>query len=207
MLLLPSVDITVSALCYQPEVGFVWRGQWWERLLYHSLAPLVVIVTSGLIVLWLVNRWRVRRQLPPYCGFFSRHLVLLLLLLALFPGLLVNTILKPQIGRARPIEIIQFGGEHQFTPAFVRSNQGGHSFSSGHAASAAYLVAVAVVLFGSKSPWVALALVYALLIGVVRIIAGGHFLSDVLVSGWLVWVGYWMLRCWISGRCDHHSSK
>jgi lipid A 4'-phosphatase len=88
---------------------------------------------------------------------------------------------------------MEFGGDKTFTPAFVRSDQEGGSFSSGHAAAAAYVVAVAAILAGRGSLWVWLALVYALGVGVARLVAGGHFLSDVLTSLFLVWIGYRLL--------------
>lgn len=188
MLAFPQIDLAVSDLCWSPERGFLGRGQAWEQLAYHSLGPLLTGVTLGLIGLQALGRrlwWR------PEIG--QRSLALLLLL-ALVPGLLVNLGLKEHWGRERPVQLERFGGTKTFTPAFVPSDQGGRSFSSGHVAAAAWLVAVAAALFGLGAPWTRLAALYALLVALARIAAGGHFLSDVLTSMLLVWMGYLLLK-------------
>lgn len=190
MLAVPRIDLASSALFYTPGVGFALDGQYWERIIYHSVEWLMVGVNLALIALWLFNRIARRTVL----GFTGRKLALLLCLLAILPGLLVNQVLKENWGRARPAQVTEFGGEHRFTPAFVYSDQEGGSFSSGHAAAAFYLVAVAAVLRGPGSGWVIAATLYAALVGFARIAAGGHFLSDVITSAFLVLFGYLVLR-------------
>lgn len=190
MLAVPRIDLASSALFYTPGVGFTMDGQHWERVLYHSVEWLMVGVNLALVALWLVNRYTRRSML----AFTGRKLALLLCLLAMLPGLLVNQVLKENWGRARPVQVTEFGGERRFTPAFVYSDQEGGSFSSGHAAAAFYLVAVAAVLRGPRSGWVVATALYAALVGFARIAAGGHFLSDVLTSAFLVLFGYLVLR-------------
>ncbi|KAA6184055.1 phosphatase PAP2 family protein [Thiohalocapsa marina] len=190
MLAFPQIDLALSGLFYTPGAGFTLRGQAWEQLLYHSVPVLMVTVNLGLIGLWLFNRVKGRALL----GFDGRRLVLLLCLLALLPGLLVNQVFKEHWGRARPVQVTEFGGQRTFTPPFVRSDQRGGAFSSGHAAAAFYLIGVAAVLSGPHSGWVLLATLYALLVGLARIAAGGHFVSDVVTSGFLVLFGYLVLH-------------
>ncbi|MGQ9830974.1 MAG: phosphatase PAP2 family protein [Thermochromatium sp.] len=185
MVLWPELDLVVSRLFYTPGVGFALKGEPWERLLYASVPVLILGVTLALIALWWFNRRTGRSRL----GLTGRKLVFLLCLLLLVPGLLVNLGFKEHWGRARPITIMEFGGDKTFAPAFVPSDQEGGSLSSGHVAAAAWLVAVAATLAGRGSPWVWLALVYTLAVGVARLVAGGHFLSDVLTSLFLVWIG------------------
>jgi lipid A 4'-phosphatase len=127
-------------------------------------------------------------------GLTGRKLALALCLLALLPGLLVNQVLKEHWGRARPAQIGAFGGVRPFTPAFVYTGRQGGSFSSGHVAAAAYLIALAHLLRGPRSGWLLLAAVYTALVGFARMAAGGHFLSDVVTSVFLVLLGYLMLR-------------
>ncbi|MEA3642694.1 MAG: phosphatase PAP2 family protein [Lamprobacter sp.] len=124
----------------------------------------------------------------------GRQLSFLLLLLVLVPGLVVNQLFKEHWGRARPIQLEQFGGYRTFTPAFVVSDQNGNSFSSGHVAAAAWLVAVPVVLFGVSSIWTGAALLYLFAMVLARIAAGAHFLSDTLTSILLVWLGFFILQ-------------
>lgn len=188
----PRIDLVVSGLFFDPETGFWSYGLWWERLLYHSLDLVLIAVMIGLIATWWGDRARIakgRERRGPQ----GRQLVLLVALLALVPGLLINQGLKENLGRARPINLAEFGGNQVFTPAFVPSSEEGGSFSSGHAAAAFFLVVVAAELASVRSGWFVLALAYALAIGLARIASGGHFVSDVLASAFLVWIGYLML--------------
>lgn len=190
MLAFPQIDLTLSTMFYTPGSGFESLGRWWERFIYHSVEVLMVAVNVVLIGLWLFNRITRHAAL----GFTGRKLLFLLCLLALLPGLIVNQVLKENWGRARPVNVTEFGGTSRFTPPFVTSDQGGGSFSSGHAAAAFYLVAVAAVLFGSKSHWVLVALLYAGLVGIARMAAGGHYFSDVATSAFLLLFGYLILH-------------
>jgi lipid A 4'-phosphatase len=189
LLAFPGIDLAVSGAFASPA-GFPAHGRGWERALYHSIPFLMVTLNLSLLGTWLWSRIDGR----PRFGITGRKLTLLLLLLALVPGLLLNQIFKEHWGRARPAQLAQFGGQKTFTPAFVISDQGGGSFSSGHAAAAAYTIAVAATLAGPRAPWVAAALLYTALVGLARIAAGGHFFSDVIISILLVWVGFLMLR-------------
>lgn len=214
----PGIDLAVTGLFSTPGVGFPARGTAWEQLMYGSIDELLVIVGLGLIGAWAIERWRspagalpkdareLKGTIPsPQINepslsrgsgqrLAGRRLSFLLLLLALVPGLIVNQVLKEHWGRARPIQIEQFGGNRLFTPPFVISDQGGGSFSSGHVAAAAWLVAVAVVLSSAGSAWTLLTLVYLAAMVLARVAAGAHFLSDALTSILLVWMGYLVLQ-------------
>ncbi len=202
MLAFPEVDLRVSGWFFTPGVGFEANGVWWERFIYHSVEYLVVGVSLGLIGLWLYNRYR-RRALMRLDG---RRLSLLLALLLVVPGLFVNQGLKEHLGRARPVQLREFGGDKQFTPAFVPSDQGGGSFSSGHAVTGFWLVAVAYTLSNRFGLWAVITLVYALVLAVVRIASGGHFLSDVVSSGLFMLIGWFLLHALICRRAETPSS-
>lgn len=193
----PEIDLAVAGLFWTPGVGFSARGSAWEQFMYGSIDELLVIVGLGLIGAWAIGSRRspdASNTKPFYQRLTGRRLSFLLLLLALVPGLIVNQILKEHWGRARPIQVEQFGGNRMFTPPFVISNQRGGSFSSGHVAAAAWLLAVAVALRGLGSAWSLLALLYLLAMVLARVAAGAHFLSDALTSILLVWMGYLVLQ-------------
>lgn len=208
----PQIDLAVAGLFSTPEAGFIARGAFWEQFMYGSIEVILVIVGLGLIGAWAIGRWRpstrnatqtnglqAQDAHKPVFGSSAsrvngRRLAFLLLLLALVPGLIVNAIFKEHWGRARPIQLEQFGGTRTFTPAFVISDQGGGAFSSGHVAAAAWLVAVPVILFGASSIWTRLALLYLLAMVLARMAAGAHFLSDALTSILLVWMGFLILQ-------------
>lgn len=201
MLAFPQIDLAVSALFWSPDTGFLPKDLWWQRLVYHAVEVLMVVVSLGLIAAWLINRFRHRNLL----GINGRKVALLLGLLLVVPGLLVNQGLKEHLGRARAVKVEQFGGQDPFTPAFVVSDAGGGSFSSGHAATGFWLVAVAYTLTGRFGVWAWVTVLYALVLGLMRIAVGGHFLSDVIASGFFVWIGWFMLSALIcpgnAARC------
>ena len=123
--------------------------------------------------------------------FFSiskKVLLYIFLVYSIAPGLIVNSLLKENWGRARPAEIVQFGGTREFTPAFILSNQKGNSFSSGHVASAFSVLGFVLLAKRRKKLYMSLALSYGVAVSFARIIAGGHFLSDALTSFFLVWI-------------------
>ena len=57
-------------------------------------------------------------QRRPVAGLDAKAWLFLFLGLLVGPGLVVNGILKDHWGRARPAEIIEFGGTAHFSPAF-----------------------------------------------------------------------------------------
>jgi lipid A 4'-phosphatase len=192
----PGIDLGLSELFYEPGVGFPVNGTWYEGIVYESVEYAMVLVNVGLIIAWIYGRFSAKGAKPVS----GRELAFLLLLLALGPGLVVNLAMKEHWGRARPADLTQFGGTKEFTPAFVPSDQGGHSFPSGHAAAAFYLVAVAYVVAGRKRLWMRILLEYCVLVGFFRIAAGGHFLSDVVTSLFVVLILFFFLYRVMFGR-------
>ena len=194
-ILLPQLDLAVSGLFYTPGVGFTARGTWFERLVHQSTYWFLVLGTPAMVGLWLARRHSWLQGSLRGLGIGGRDLALVLLVLVLGPGLLVNGILKEHWGRARPLNCQEFGGTQVFSPAFVPSDQGGRSFSSGHASGSGYWVVVALVLAPRRRLWLGLALGYSLLVAWARLASGGHFLSDILVSWFIVA----LLACWLDG--------
>jgi lipid A 4'-phosphatase len=114
------------------------------------------------------------------------------LLLIVGPGILVNSVFKPCWSRPRPHATQTFGGPRDYLPVWQRgSGEDDSSFPSGHAATGFYLMAPAFVCY-RRRPWLALGfLLFGLgsgaVIGLARVVAGGHFPSDVLWAGGIVY--------------------
>jgi len=120
-------------------------------------------------------------------GKFRTHGLFLLLCLALGPGLIVNGILKDHWGRARPRQIVEFGGTRQYSQPLAPSDAHGKSFPCGHC-SVGYLYGAGWWLWRRRYPSLAaLSLLSGLALGTLlgfgRLAAGGHFLSDTIWSG------------------------
>lgn len=164
----PGIDLWASGLFFSAETRFP-RGGVLDALRY-GVWGLAVIVALGALVLAIFPRWRPR-------GFWLRVVALF----ALGPGLVVNGILKSYWHRPRPSRIEEFGGPLDFTPVWQIA--GGCptncSFVSGEASGAAATALVLVALSPRLWP---LALVVVVLGAGLRVVMGGHFLSDVVLA-------------------------
>jgi len=102
------------------------------------------------------------------------------------PGLLVNSILKSHWGRPRPAQLMDFGGSLPFVNWWDWGGAcpGNCSFISGEAASAAWLFGPAMFVPSRWRPVAMLAAAaFYVLTSALRMAAGGHFLSDVMIAG------------------------
>jgi lipid A 4'-phosphatase len=191
----PEIDLGVSSLFYTPAKGFVLGSRSSTKVL--PFIPWVTIVFVSLLLLLLMGNlvagWR-NRQPTAHLQSIKRILFLLLTLI-LGPGLLINVIIKHQSGRTRPIRVAAFGGDRQFTPAFVTTGacNSNCSFVSGDAAMGYYFIAFLFV--ARKRRWAIALAAYSLgtAIGVLRIAQGAHFLSDVIFAGFFTYLAAWIL--------------
>jgi membrane-associated PAP2 superfamily phosphatase len=167
----------------------------WSAL--YRLAPglTAFLVIAGLAALAVgVTRGR---------GDWRRQGVFLLLSVALGPGLLVNAVFKDHWGRPRPRDIVEFGGPLHYRVAPLPGGEGGSSFPCGHC-SVGFLYAAGWWVWRRRRPawaWGSLAvgLAAGFSLGLGRMAAGGHFLSDVIWSALLALgvahtVYYYVLR-------------
>ena len=194
--LIPEIDLWFSGLFYDPEQGFYLKNALPERISYELFLDLPYLLLP--LLLWLLFaswRWGSSRELP-----LRRGVLFLVVVLVLGPGLLVNALVKNNSGRARPVQVEQFGGERHFTPAFVVADQceKNCSFVSGHAAMGFFFIAFAWVLKDRR--WLLYGGLIGGLVGLGRIIQGAHFLSDVIFSFVLVLLTTMLCARWLLGR-------
>lgn len=179
--LLPSVDLAVSALFHSPA-GFALSSNPVLTALRKSSSYALMLLVLGLLGEVAVGVLSRTERLRDY----SRRALVLLVGLALGPGLVVNGILKSMWGRPRPIQVDVFGGDAPFVSAWRLSEECARncSFVSGEASSAAWMVAAVWVM--TPPEWrrytVPGVLAYAGALSINRIAFGGHFLSDVVLS-------------------------
>ncbi len=188
-----GIDLSVSGLFYRPDLGFVERGDPLITLLRGSTR-----LTAIAIGLWLIFALVYRTVLDrPLLGLSRAAVVYLLAVFLLLPGLLVNGILKEHWGRARPIQVSEFGGAKQFTLPILPARQCDHncSFVSGEASLGFAFVAFGFVArtSGRRRLGFAAGAVLGSAFGLIRIVQGGHFLSDVVYAGLLTVLLAWLL--------------
>jgi membrane-associated PAP2 superfamily phosphatase len=201
--LYPELDLRIAGYFYAVEDAdhnsFAFRlylplmrarnaGLWIGSLL---LAPAV----AALLIKLILPR---RKLLMP-----GRAVVFLIATMILGPGLLVNVLLKDHWGRSRPIDVTQFGGVEHFVPWWDPRGDcpANCAFVSGDVAGAFWTIAPAAL---APPQWRAVAYGAALTLGagmaIARVMAGGHFPSDVIFAGvftfLVIWIVYTLIYRW-----------
>jgi lipid A 4'-phosphatase len=113
----------------------------------------------------------------------GRRVLYLLFVLIIGAGLIVNAGFKNNFGRARPRDVVEFGGSRMFTPAYVVSGEcrTNCSFSSGDAAAGFFTIALVMAFRGRRAYYFAAGALGGV-ISISRLAAGAHFFSDIVVS-------------------------
>jgi lipid A 4'-phosphatase len=202
----PGIDLAVASffhgLAVQTAIPRLYRAievaRSFEPLVTTlALAPAVVIVVIKMF-------W------PRRTTFISGRAALFLIVsLILGPGLLVNTVLKDHWSRPRPGMVSDLGGHMVFKPWWDPRGacESNCSFVSGETSSATWLFAPAVLV---PPPWRYAALagvaVYATAIALMRLLLGGHFLSDVtfaaIFTGLVIWAVHGLFLRWRIGPSE-----
>jgi lipid A 4'-phosphatase len=182
-----GADLALESRFYIPGSGWIYSdAQPWSSLYHFGVYPAFAIGGASLAVI-VAGFFSARAYIYRKCAIFF------LLLLLLGPGLLVNAVFKDHWGRPRPRQMQLFGGDRCYHQVWERGEGGkGKSFPSGHASAAFYLIAPYFVLRRSSRSRGLIALgggmAYGVLMGIARMVQGGHFPSDVVWAGGLVYL-------------------
>lgn len=173
--LYPSFDLSVSAWFYDGK----WLGRQGIlptfRHIYLNSSKIILVLFCLLLISASLQNTHIPRRV--YGFFVALGLVA--------PLGIVNGILKAHWGRARPNDVIEFGDDKTFTPVqLFPADQCNFncSFVSGEGAACFTILLMALTMFGGNFFRNALILLLILPMGILRVIAGAHFLSDVLGS-------------------------
>ncbi|HXE96169.1 MAG TPA: phosphatase PAP2 family protein [Dongiaceae bacterium] len=202
-LVLATIIIAATGADLKLSAPFCIDGKWpvgdqqpWHFLYLLDRGPSIALGLCGLAAA-IIGGIDMRRR------YWVRPGLFLVILLALGPGLLVNSVFKEHWGRPRPREIVQFGGKKEFLQPWQKGTaHNGRSFPSGHSSAAFYLTAPFFV-YRRRKPrtaayWMAGGLLFGMLMSIARITQGGHFLSDNLWAWGMVHLTavslYYLLR-------------
>jgi membrane-associated PAP2 superfamily phosphatase len=187
-------DYRLASIFYHPEnPDDVWPLQhaWFLKLLFDYAFPFTVAAGGGALLVFLLS------HVHDHSRRYRRQALYVLLVIALGPGLVVNLIVKDHWGRPRPVHIQEFGGEFQYVPPVKLGHTTDKSFVCGHCSVGYAFFAVYFLAQNHKLIYLALTLGLAWTMGFTRMTAGGHFVSDILWSGYLVFlVAYALYYGW-----------
>jgi lipid A 4'-phosphatase len=181
----PEIDLWFAGLGYTPGQGFALGKTAPFEPLHDAVNLIIAIIPVGALIAWLLKKLS------------TKAAMFLVLSVIIGPVVLANATFKDNWGRARPNQIVEFGGEKQFTPVAIPADQCQRncSFVSGDAAGGfAYLAPALLAPLAWRRRAVVAGLAVGAIFGANRILQGGHFLSDVLFAGYVVGGSIWLLH-------------
>jgi len=194
---LTNLDLSVQQYFYSPALGWrLEREPIWDFIYRFGIFPGYLLAIACLLMI-AASYWNNRLFK------FRKASLIMVFALIIGPGLLVNAIFKDHWGRPRPRDVQEFGGKERYLPVCIPgSGPSAKSFPCGHASMGFYLAVPYLFLRRTRKrlAWSCLAVGtgYGFIIGVARMMAGGHFLSDVIWAGGVVWfaalIGYYLFR-------------
>lgn len=187
---LTDSDLRLAAWFYRPEnLTDVWPLQhlWLLKLLFDYAFPFTVFAGSLALLVYLIS------HIHDGSRQFRRQALYILLVIALGPGVVVNLIVKDHWGRPRPVHVQQFGGQFQYVPPAKIGGTTDKSFVCGHCSVGYAFFVVYFLAQNHKLIFFLITITLAWIMGFTRMTAGGHFVSDILWSGYLVFLVAWAL--------------
>jgi lipid A 4'-phosphatase len=178
----PGIDIFAASLFHTSGNDFMSPPQGLVEGLRFAVGKVFFLFALGVATGFLLFAFSNLKLV----GFDFAKWSFLALALLLGPLLVANGVFKSEWGRARPSQLQQFGGDKIFSPALIRTDQcdANCSFVSGEVSSTFTMVfAPALLVMGRRRREVmAAALAAGAFMGLLRMAAGGHFLSDVIFA-------------------------
>jgi membrane-associated PAP2 superfamily phosphatase len=159
------------------------------------------MIIVGLLLAPAIAAPLVKLIRPEYRMFVpGRAVVFLLVTIIVGPLLAANMGLKEYWARPRPRDVIAFGGTEKFLPWWDPRGAcpANCSFIAGEPAGAFWTIAPAAL---APPQWRAVAyagaLAFGTTVGVMRLSFGGHFFTDVVFAGTVMFVIIWLVHGFI----------
>ncbi|MFN3150552.1 phosphatase PAP2 family protein [Bremerella sp.] len=191
---------TITTLCYVTQLDLATTRQFFSTQgepfpysdtllanLIYDFGPIPAIIFGvGSVATWLGSylfaSLRNYRKEALFCS----------LAILIGPGILINTVLKPNWGRPRPCDTVVFGGAYEYIPpGTIGPYEMAKSFPSGHASMGFVFLLPAFLLLRKNPKAATCVFVVGFLcgagVGASRIAEGGHYLSDIAWSGAIVY--------------------
>lgn len=153
----------------------------WKYLYQWGTIPAAIVVFTALTLYglsWSLERFRLWRKV----------FLFIVLTAVVGPGLITNGILKEYWGRPRPREVIELGGRNAFEPVLtIDPASDGLSFPCGHATMGFLFMGGYFLLrrhrAGMARGFLLGGMILGGLMGIARMVQGGHFFTDAVWAG------------------------
>ncbi len=195
----PAADLFFSARYFEPGLGFVHAKdpavQWlylWTPWLGRALIVAIALHAALARPLSTLLRHFGRGAWADWVAGAGRRSAILMVCASLLgPGLVIEGVFKHTVGRPRPVQVHEFGGGSTYQgPMAIGSEPGSHkSFCSSHAATGFALMGLGLGCGPVwRRRWLLIGTVAGAIVGLGRIMQGGHFLSDIIFAFYAVWL-------------------
>jgi len=208
---LPDLDLQIVPLYFSAEGGFYLKQEPWVQALYHGTPPVgrsivLLLALFALMAPWLAKglQRQGREAHAQRCkGPWRRRAAVAVLCGVLGPGLLIEGVFKNSVGRPRPVQVEQFGGDMAYQGPFqIGEHTARHrSFCSSHAAAGFWLMSFGLCCGPAwRRRWLLIGVLAGAAIGAGRMLQGGHFFSDILFAFYSVWLCCELVRWRLNRR-------
>ena len=180
----PGFDIFFSSLFYRGDNQFLLQSYYSITFFFRDI--LLPIILVYILVLPIISILIPIKKLYFSYKFSIKKIFFIWITLIINLIFIINLFFKNVWGRSRPGDILELGGKDVFSPWYQISHActSNCSFVSGDAAVGFSLI---VLYFLSNNlKYAYLSIIFGLLLGMVRIAEGGHFLSDIVFSAIIV---------------------
>ena len=184
----PSIDIYLSGIFYYGNGQFLLQSFYVVTILFRKiLLPIIIIYVFFLPILSMI--------LPINTIYFGHHFKIREIVFIWVSGfinllIVVNLFFKNLWGRARPNDILELGGKENFSYWYEISTscERNCSFVSGDASVGFSLICIYFLTKKIFFFWASLLIGSS--IGVIRMMEGGHFFSDIVMAMILIFLLY-----------------
>lgn len=148
--------------------------------LIYEATPVPAFIVFGIsVIVAITSIWKKTWRK------WTRQAICLIVVMALGPGLVVNSIFKDWYGRPRPKQTVEYEGKMEFCPVWIIGHPGeAKSFPCGHASVGFYFMAGYFCWWRKNRRvarrWMAAGLGAGTLLGLARMASGAHWFSDVV---------------------------
>ncbi len=176
----PNLDITFSGLFFSNDNQFIASEKtWFIYFVRKMILPLMALLSFFIPLAAIIKHLFYKEKILNIC---VRDWLYFFSCLILGTGIIVNSIFKNLWGRARPNDTIVFGGDQPFSIPWLNVEycDTNCSFVSGDVSF--FTLSLALLIIFNKTSWNIFAYILIVVVSILRIMEGDHFLSDTLMS-------------------------